>query len=127
MYSKVLDAVKEALSKAKTFTNDNPEDIEELQKALRSLKHNMGDGLPKTNEHGQWSLTKAVKPIANIGAAHKLSEKHNGEHIPENHPDRKVMVNHINTILASGNNSEARRLHDLHISGGGSYSKGFKD
>lgn len=120
MYDKVLKTVKEALEKAKAFDN-NPEDVEELRKALRDLKINLDDGLLKVNDHGQWSMSK-MEP--NKPGAYDLSSKWKNKIIPEAHPDRKAMVGHINDMNQSGNHAEARRMYDQHISGGGAYSKG---
>lgn len=43
--------------------------------------------------------------------------------IPTDHPDRKIMVNHINALHAAGNELEARRMYDRYISGGGQFSR----
>lgn len=43
--------------------------------------------------------------------------------IPENHPHRKIAVDHINSTREAGHHAEARRIYDKHISGGGSYVK----
>jgi len=50
-----------------------------------------------------------------------LSTRHLGL-IPEGHPDRKKIAQHINNLRTS-NPNEARRLYDRFISGGGSYIK----
>jgi hypothetical protein len=95
---------------------------DELLKALRDLRIDLTDGLVKYNKHGQWSMCKTEAP----SNPYKLSNKWSGKIIPADHPDRKSMVNHINTMNQAGSHAEARRLYDQHISGGGAYSKGVK-
>lgn len=51
----------------------------------------------------------------------ELEIRHSGV-IPEKHPDRQIVADHINKLRTS-NPLEARRLHDRFISGGGRYTK----
>lgn len=95
---------------------------DELLKALRDLRIDLTDGLVKYNENGQWSMCKAEESPN----PYKLSNKWSGKIIPADHPDSKTMVGHINTMNQAGSHAEARRLYDLHISGGGTYTKGPK-
>lgn len=57
-----------------------------------------------------------------------LMGRHKGI-IPEEHPDRKTIVSYINQLHTgkdSTGKSEARRLYDIHVSGGGAYVKPLK-
>jgi hypothetical protein len=111
MYDRLVKAIKRVRSDIK--------DEDELLKALRDLRLELTDGLVKYNSHGQWSMAK-TETSSN---PYHLSNKWSGKQIPENHPDRKTMVNHINTMNQAGSHAEARRLYDQHISGGGAYTK----
>jgi hypothetical protein len=67
----------------------------------------------------------AKVPEAHETLSQKWSKKTSSK-IPEDHPDRKKMIQHVNKLHQAGKVGEASRLYDMHITGGGSYTKGLK-
>ncbi len=75
-------------------------------------------------EHAKQQMSKQdgfkhPEEIASIASRHKGI-------IPEKHPDRQTMAAYINKLHVgkdAAGKSEARRLYDVHISGGGAYVK----
>jgi len=76
--------------------------------------------IQETKKHfGKEDLSDHPDHIKNIMARHKAV-------IPANHQDRTTMAGYINQLHFSKNPSqraEAKRLYDVHISGGGAYVK----
>ena len=130
----VLEKVSDSSSIAPAKPKENILDYKKMNEvktkpAANTLDYKeMNKPKAKPAEHTlDYSKFNDPKPKSKELAPHEaLSDKWNGKVIPKGHEDHGQMINHVNKLHQQGNVKEASRMYDMHVIGGGTYTKGLK-